>query len=166
MNYIDIIKERIFPDYISFSKVLNRWKSSGDKVIFTNGCFDLVHRGHLDSLAKAANLGDRLIVGLNSDDSVARLKGIGRPLIDEESRAFLLASIFFVDAVVVFTEDTPQELISDILPDVLVKGSDYAIHEIAGHEVVQANGGEVVTIEIVPGYSTSDILERIRLQQP
>jgi len=166
MNYIDIIKEKIFPDYISFSKVLNRWKSSGDKVIFTNGCFDLVHRGHLDSLAKAANLGDRLIVGLNSDDSVARLKGIGRPLIDEESRAFLLASIFFVDAVVVFTEDTPEELISDILPDVLVKGSDYAIHEIAGHEVVQANGGEVVTIDIVPGYSTSDILERIRLQQP
>jgi len=166
MNYIDIIKEKIFPDYFSFSKVLNRWKSSGDKVIFTNGCFDLVHRGHLDSLAKAANLGDRLIVGLNSDDSVARLKGIGRPLIDEDSRAFMLASIFFIDAVVIFCDDTPEGLISDILPDVLVKGSDYAIHEIAGHEVVQANGGEVVTIDIVPGYSTSDILERIRLQQP
>ena len=166
MNYIDIIKEKIFPDYISFSEVLNRWRSSGDKVIFTNGCFDLVHRGHIDSLAKAANLGDRLIVGLNSDDSVARLKGIGRPLIDEESRAFLLASIFFVDAVVIFTEDTPEGLISDVLPDVLVKGSDYAIHEIAGHEVVLANGGKVVTIDIVPGYSTSDILERIRLQQP
>jgi D-glycero-beta-D-manno-heptose 1-phosphate adenylyltransferase len=166
MNYIDIIKEKIFPDYIAFSEVLNRWKSSGDKVIFTNGCFDLVHRGHIDSLAKAANLGDRLIVGLNSDDSVARLKGIGRPLIDEESRAFLLASIFFVDAVVIFTEDTPEGLISDVLPDILVKGSDYAIHEIAGHEVVMANGGKVVTIDIVPGYSTSDILERIRLQQP
>ncbi len=166
MNYIDIIEEKIFPDYIAFSEVLARWKGSGDKVIFTNGCFDLVHRGHIDSLAKAANLGDRLIVGLNSDDSVARLKGIGRPLIDEESRAFLLASIFFVDAVVIFTEDTPEGLISDVLPDILVKGSDYAIHEIAGHEVVLANGGRVVTIDIVPGYSTSDILERIRLQQP
>ena len=162
MNHIDIIGEKIFSGYTAFSKTLKRWKKSGDKIVFTNGCFDLVHRGHIDYLAKAANLGDRLIIGLNSDDSVTRLKGIGRPLVDEESRAFLLASLYFVDAVILFSDDTPEILIGKILPDFLVKGNDYAITEIAGHEVVLANGGKVVTIILLPGFSSTGIINKIR----
>jgi rfaE bifunctional protein nucleotidyltransferase chain/domain len=162
MNNIDIVGEKIFSRYSTFSATLKRWKKSGDIIVFTNGCFDLVHRGHIGYLAKAADLGDRLIVGLNSDNSVARLKGSGRPLIDEESRAFLLASLFFVDAVVIFSEDSPEMLISEILPDYLVKGNDYTVPEIAGHEAVLAHGGKVETIALLPGFSTSGIINKIR----
>ena len=162
MNHIDTIREKIHAGFVPFEEVLKRWKAHGDKVVFTNGCFDLVHRGHIDYLAKAASLGDRLIIGLNSDQSVNRLKGAGRPLMDQDSRAFLLASLFFVDAVVFFYEDTPEKLIGSILPQFLVKGSDYEINEIAGHGEVLANGGVVETIDLVPGFSTSDILQRIK----
>lgn len=162
MNNIDIISEKIFSRYGTFSATLKRWKKSGDKIVFTNGCFDLVHRGHIDYLAKAADFGDRLIIGLNSDDSVARLKGSGRPLVDEGSRAFLLASLFFVDAVVLFSEDTPEILIGNILPDYLVKGNDYTVPEIAGHEAVIDHGGKVETIGLLPGFSTSGIINKIR----
>lgn len=166
MNHIDIINEKIFSEYGKFSATLKRWKKSGDKVVFTNGCFDLVHRGHIDYLAKTADLGDRLVIGLNSDKSVAGLKGKGRPLIDEDSRAFLLASLFFVDAVVLFSEDTPEILIGKILPDYLVKGNDYTIPEIAGHEAVLTNGGKVETIALLPGFSTSGIINKIRNNLP
>jgi D-glycero-beta-D-manno-heptose 1-phosphate adenylyltransferase len=162
MNHIDTIREKIYEGFGPFTEALKRWKGSGDKVVFTNGCFDLVHRGHIDYLAKAASLGDRLIIGLNSDQSVNRLKGTGRPLMDQDSRAFLLAALFFVDAVVFFYEDTPEKLIGSVLPHFLVKGSDYEISEIAGHEAVLANGGVVETIDLVPGFSTSDILQRIK----
>jgi D-glycero-beta-D-manno-heptose 1-phosphate adenylyltransferase len=166
MNHIDIINEKIFSGYGKFSATLKRWKKSGDKVVFTNGCFDLVHRGHIDYLAKTADLGDRLVIGLNGDKSVAGLKGTGRPLIDEDSRAFLLASLFFVDAVVLFSEDTPEILIGKILPDYLVKGSDYTVPEIAGHEAVLANGGKVETIPLLPGFSSSGIINKIRNNLP
>ena len=130
-------------------------------MVFTNGCFDLVHRGHIDSLSKAAALGDRLIVGLNSDVSVKILKGQNRPLIDQNSRAILVASLFMVDAVILFNEETPYELIKAIIPDVLVKGSEYQIEEIAGFDVVLAAGGQVERIELTEGFSTSDLIQKI-----
>lgn len=131
------------------------------KVVFTNGCFDILHRGHLEYLARASEYGDFLIVGLNSDQSVKRLKGNDRPLNDEESRGLLLASLCFVDLVVVFGEDTPFEIIQLIQPDVLIKGADYKPHEIVGADIVKTKGGEVITIDLVEGFSTSNIIKRI-----
>jgi rfaE bifunctional protein nucleotidyltransferase chain/domain len=138
------------------------WKQQGLKVVFTNGVFDLLHIGHLTYMAKAAELGNKLIIGLNSDASVKRLKGEGRPVNDQNSRAMLLAALFFVDAVVLFEEDTPLNLISTILPDVLVKGADYQIENIAGAKEVLANGGEVKTITFVNGYSSTAIINKIK----
>jgi len=154
-----------------FSKISNlsslktqveEWKSEGKKVVFTNGVFDLVHIGHLTYLSKAAELGDKLIIGLNSDSSVKRIKGESRPINDQNSRAALLASFFFVDAVVLFEEDTPLNLISTLLPDVLIKGADYSIENIVGAKEVIANGGEVKTITFVDGYSSTSIIQKIQ----
>ncbi|UPL49128.1 D-glycero-beta-D-manno-heptose 1-phosphate adenylyltransferase [Hymenobacter sublimis] len=136
------------------------WKAAGEKVVFTNGCFDLLHLGHVDYLEKARHLGQRLVVGLNTDASVSCLKP-GRPLQDEVSRARVLASLLFVDAVVLFGEQTPLNLIEAIQPDILVKGDDYQISGIVGHEVVLRNGGQVLTVPLVTGYSTTRIVERI-----
>ncbi|OGX90422.1 hypothetical protein BEN49_22805 [Hymenobacter coccineus] len=130
-------------------------------VVFTNGCFDLLHLGHVDYLEQARHLGGALVVGLNTDASVSRLKP-GRPLQDEQARARILASLAFVDAVVLFGEPTPRALIEAVRPDVLVKGNDYAIDGIVGHEFVLNNGGQVLTVPLVPGYSTSRIVEKIR----
>jgi rfaE bifunctional protein nucleotidyltransferase chain/domain len=141
--------------------MVNGWKSQGLKVVFSNGCFDIVHAGHVDYLSKARDLGDKLIIGLNSDDSVRRLKGKGRPVQDENARAALLAAFSFVDAVVVFDEDTPFELISTLIPDILVKGSDYSVENIVGADVVLKNGGKVETIDFLEGYSTSSIIDKI-----
>lgn len=141
--------------------VVAGWKAGGQRVVFTNGCFDLLHLGHVDYLEKARHLGDRLIVGLNTDASVRCLKP-GRPLQDEMSRARILASLLFVDAVVLFDEPTPLPLIETVLPDILVKGDDYAISGIVGHEVVLQHGGQVLTVPLVAGYSTTRIVERIR----
>ena len=138
------------------------WKAEGEKVVFTNGVFDLLHIGHVTYMAKAAELGDKLIIGLNADSSVKRIKGEDRPVNDQNSRALLLAALFFVDAVVVFEEDTPHNLISTLLPDILVKGADYAIENIVGGKEVIANGGEVKTIEFVEGYSSTNIIRRIK----
>lgn len=140
------------------------WKSEGDKVVFTNGVFDLLHIGHITYMAKAADLGDRLVVGLNADSSVKRIKGESRPINDEANRAALLAALFFVDAVVIFEEDTPINLISTLLPDILVKGSDYTVDTIVGAKEVMANGGEVKTIDMVEGYSSTSIIKRIQGQ--
>ena len=140
------------------------WKSEGDKVVFTNGVFDLLHIGHITYMAKAADLGDRLVVGLNADSSVKRIKGESRPINDQANRAALLAALFFVDAVVIFEEDTPIKLISTLLPDILVKGSDYTINTIVGAKEVIANGGEVKTINLVEGYSSTSIIKRIQDQ--
>lgn len=162
MNFTEIIQTKIFLNAEIFSPVLDAWRKAGDRVVFTNGCFDLVHRGHIDSLAKAAEFGDRLIVGLNSDISVKLLKGKNRPLIDQQSRAVLLASLLMVDAVVLFDEETPYELIRCIVPDVLVKGNDYRIEEIAGFDVVLNSGGRVERIELTEGFSTTDLIQKIK----
>src|SRR4051812_904930 len=141
---------------------ITAWKSNGNKVVFTNGVFDLLHIGHITYLAQAAELGDKLIIGLNSDSSVKRIKGEDRPVNDENSRAALLAALFFVDAIVVFEEDTPINVITALMPDILVKGADYAIENIVGAKEVMANGGEVKTIDLVEGYSSTSIIQKIR----
>ncbi|CAM3405584.1 D-glycero-beta-D-manno-heptose 1-phosphate adenylyltransferase [Pontibacter korlensis] len=137
------------------------WRTQGQKIIFTNGCFDLLHLGHVDYLEKARQLGDKLVLGLNTDASISRIKGPTRPLQDEMSRARVMASLLFIDAVVFFDEDTPLELIEAVQPDILVKGDDYAVEQIVGHEVVQARGGSVQTVPLVKGYSTTNIVKKI-----
>jgi D-beta-D-heptose 7-phosphate kinase/D-beta-D-heptose 1-phosphate adenosyltransferase len=139
-----------------------REKRNGRRVVFTNGCFDLLHPGHIRGLELACALGDVLIVGLNSDASVRQLKGEGRPVISESERAEILAALESVDAVVIFDELTPREVISRLLPDVLVKGGDWPGDQIVGREEVEAAGGRVVSVPVVPGYSTSAILRKIR----
>ena len=139
-----------------------REKRNGKRVVFTNGCFDVLHPGHLHSLETARALGDCLIVGLNGDESVRRLKGAGRPVIPAGERAEILASLECVDAVVVFEDLTPQKVIAALLPDVLVKGSDWPGNQIVGREEVEAAGGRIVLVDTVPGYSTTEILKRIR----
>lgn len=140
----------------------NAAKVTGKKIVFTNGCFDILHHGHLDLLAKAADKGNMLIVGVNTDASVRRLKGPERPVNHELDRALQLASLLCVDAVCLFDEDTPKELIEAVHPDVLVKGGDYTIDKIVGADFVQANGGEVAVIPFVQGYSTSSLIDRIK----
>ncbi|WP_295655661.1 D-glycero-beta-D-manno-heptose 1-phosphate adenylyltransferase [uncultured Mucilaginibacter sp.] len=139
-----------------------KWKAAGQKVVFTNGVFDLLHIGHISYLAAAAGLGQKLIIGLNSDASTRRLKGPTRPVNDEYSRSIMLAAIFFIDAVVLFEEDTPIIPITTLLPDILVKGGDYSIDQIVGAPEVMANGGEVKAIEFVEGYSSSKIIDKIK----
>lgn len=145
---------------------LRLWRDQGQRIVFTNGCFDILHPGHISLLRQSAAFGDRLIVGLNSDASVRRLKGADRPIQDEQSRAMLLAALEPVDAVIMFEEDTPEKLISAIKPDILVKGSDYRVEDIAGARCVQASGGQVKLVELLPGHSTTEIARRIRTQKP
>lgn len=142
-------------------KIRLELKKQGKKVVFTNGCFDLIHVGHIDYIIKAKALGDVLILGLNSDESVKRIKGDKRPIINEEERAFIMSSLKPVDFVTFFEEDTPAEIINDLIPDILVKGSDWPIDKIVGREVVESNGGEVKTIEFVHTQSTSGIINTI-----
>jgi rfaE bifunctional protein nucleotidyltransferase chain/domain len=139
-----------------------REKRNGRRIVFTNGCFDLLHPGHIGSLEQARALGDALIVGLNSDASVRQLKGAGRPVLPEQERAEILVALECVDAVVIFDALTPREVIARLLPDVLVKGGDWPADQIVGREEVEAAGGRVVAIPVVPGYSTTTILRKIR----
>lgn len=148
-------------DRQTLEKKLALWRFRDMKIVFTNGCFDLLHLGHIDYLARAASLGSVLIVGLNTDRSVSELKGPSRPVNDEQSRLKIMASLFFVDAVILFDEPTPYDLISLVRPDVLVKGGDYKPEEMVGYDIVKARGGEVVAIDLVPGYSTTMIEKRI-----
>ncbi len=141
---------------------VSNWKATGEKIVFTNGCFDILHFGHIHYLAEASDLGDRLVIGLNSAASVKRLKGEHRPINDEATRQHLLAALEFVDAVVVFEEDTPLELIKIVLPDVIVKGGDWKPEQIVGSDIVLANGGEVKSLAFKEGYSTTSIEEKIR----
>ena len=143
------------------SNAVRRWKFLGKKIAFTNGCFDIVHAGHIHSLMQAASFADVLIVGVNSDASTKRLKGESRPINKEEDRTLILASLAVTDAVVLFDEDTPLNLITSILPDVLVKGGDYSIDTIVGAKEVIANGGAVEIIPLVPGLSTTNLANRI-----
>ncbi|PKQ69975.1 D-glycero-beta-D-manno-heptose 1-phosphate adenylyltransferase [Raineya orbicola] len=141
---------------------IKTWKQAGLKVVFTNGCFDILHLGHIDYLEKARHLGDKLVVGLNSDSSVRRLKGVERPINPEYARARVLAALEFVDAVCVFEEDTPKSLIEKIYPDILTKGSDYTLENIVGADFVMSYGGQVKTIDLVEGFSTTQILDKAK----
>ena len=141
--------------------LIESWRKDG-KIVFTNGCFDILHIGHVDYLEQAAGKGDRLIVGLNTDNSVKRLKGPERPVNNEYARARVLAALQFVDAVILFDDDTPANLIEALCPDVLVKGDDYTVENIVGAKFVIANGGKVETIPLVPGVSTTNILSTIK----
>jgi len=149
-------------DITSLKRKMAMWRFQDKKVVFTNGVFDLLHTGHITYLTKAAELGDKLIIGLNTDSSVKRLKGPERPVNDENSRALLLAALFFVDAIVMFDDDTPLSLITELMPDVLVKGADYTIDNIVGAKEVIANGGEVKTIDFVEGFSSTSIIQKIK----
>jgi len=155
-------EEKIVFDWALLGEHLAEWKRQGLRVGFTNGCFDLLHPGHVRLLAGAREACDRLIVGLNGDASVTRLKGEGRPVQPVQARAEVLAALEAVDLVVVFDEDTPEKLIARVKPTVLVKGSDYRREDVVGREIVEAAGGEIVLIEIVPGHSTSAMVERSR----
>jgi rfaE bifunctional protein nucleotidyltransferase chain/domain len=150
-------------DLVSVQRLCNIWRMKGDRIVFTNGCFDILHRGHVEYLQEAATLGDRLVIGLNSDASVKRQnKGPERPLNDELSRAKVLAALRLVDAVVIFDQDTPLELIQAIGPDVLVKGGDWPEDKIVGADLVKARGGSVHSLKLVDGFSTTGLVERIR----
>ncbi len=138
------------------------WQNQNEKVVFTNGCFDILHVGHVDYLEKASTFGSKMIIGLNNDDSVRRLKGDDRPIMPGYARARILAALAFVDAVVLFSEDTPYQLINALQPDVLVKGSDYDAKKIVGADVVLTRGGTVETVEIVTGHSSTLIVNKIR----
>jgi rfaE bifunctional protein nucleotidyltransferase chain/domain len=156
-----IIESKIFLTKESLFHLMNQWRFLQKKIVFTNGCFDILHPGHIDYLARAADMGDVLIIGLNTDRSVSELKGKNRPINTEASRANVLAALSLVNAVVLFDESTPYELIKYIRPDVLVKGADYKVEEIVGHDIVKENGGEIRTISFLAGHSTSAIEQRI-----
>lgn len=160
MKELNLLKSKILtPEALDVQ--IKKWRLSGETIVFTNGCFDLIHLGHIDYLARAKDLGGKLIVGLNSDRSVSKLKGSKRPIQNQESRSTLLASMQFIDALVLFNDETPIQLIKSISPDVLVKGGDYIIKEIVGHDWVTRSGGDVVTLKFVPGHSSSKIIEQI-----
>jgi len=162
MNNLTTVSKKIL-DKQSLMANLNNWKSANSKIVFTNGVFDLLHLGHIDYLCKAKDCGDFLIIGVNSDKSAKRLgKGTSRPITDEKSRSMIIAALEFVDAVVLFDEDTPLELIKTVQPDVLIKGADYKAEDIVGYDVVMAKGGVIKTIEFLPGYSTTSIEQRIK----
>ncbi len=161
MKEIGLIQEKIL-SWKALESKLHLWKFKAYTIVFTNGCFDLIHEGHLQTLAGAADEGDKLIVGLNSDTSVKKLKGEKRPILEQNSRAMILASLTFVDAVVIFEEETPYELIKLAQPDVIVKGGDWAADQIIGSDIVEANHGRIVNIPYIEGHSTTNIEEKIK----
>jgi D-beta-D-heptose 7-phosphate kinase/D-beta-D-heptose 1-phosphate adenosyltransferase len=161
MKSAQFIPEKIYTLPALLAQI-KRWRLHSKKIVFTNGVFDILHEGHIASLSTAASYGDILIVAVNSDASVKRLKGESRPVNAENSRALLLASLLITDAILIFEEDTPLELIKNILPDVLVKGGDYTIDQIAGANEVLANGGEVKIVPLLQGFSTTSIIEQVK----
>ena len=162
MQTIELIQQKIYtlPQLL---KKLHLWRFKEQKIVFTNGCFDLIHWGHLQMLTQTADLGDKLIIGLNSDQSVKGLKGATRPIQAEQTRASILAAFSFVDAVVIFDTPTPYQLISEIVPDVLAKGGDYQKKDIVGSTLVEQNGGKVVVIPYMEGFSTTQIIQEIQV---
>ncbi len=162
ITYQQILKSKIL-SADAVKKRANIWRMFNQKIVFTNGCFDILHQGHVDYLCKAKDLGHKLIVGLNTDASVKRQnKSPERPINTEQSRALILAALGFVDAIVLFDEETPYNLIKAIQPDVLVKGADYKAEEIVGYDILKANGGEVMTIELTEGFSTTALINKIK----
>lgn len=162
MDFLPYIEKKIALTPEEASRTISMWRYRNDKIVFTNGCFDILHKGHIEYLAKAASLGTKLIIGLNTDSSVKRLKGDSRPVNDENARALALASLIFVDQVIFFDTDTPYDLIKTVQPDVLVKGGDYRPEDIVGYDIVKAKGGEVITIDFVEGYSTTSLIEKMK----
>lgn len=161
MTALEKIQSKIV-NWQKASNIRTDWKRHHDVVVFTNGCFDLLHLGHLDYLSKAKDLGTKLVIGLNSSESVSRLKGPTRPINSNDSRAHMLASLEFVDLVVLFSEDTPLELINKLEPNVLVKGGDYTLDTIVGAKEVISNGGKVEVIQFLEGYSSTSIVTKIQ----
>jgi rfaE bifunctional protein nucleotidyltransferase chain/domain len=162
MEMLKYVQSKIFNDKESTDRQIAVWKFLNHKIVFTNGCFDILHRGHIDYLARAADEGDILVVGLNTDASVSKIKGSQRPINNEQNRALVLGALGFVDAVILFNEETPYKLIKQVQPDVLVKGADYNAEEIVGNDIVTGNGGEIKTIELTEGFSTSGLIEKIK----
>ena len=160
MNRLDIIRKKIVSKD-ELGKLIHIWQLLSQKIVFTNGCFDIVHAGHIHTLTSAADFGNKLIVALNTDSSVSKLKP-GRPIQEQDSRALVLASLNCIDAIILFNEETPLELIKFIQPDVLVKGGDYSIEQIVGSKEVLASGGKVEVIPLLPGFSTTNIEEKIK----
>ena len=160
MQKIDIIKAKILCGE-ELERKLAFWRFKNLKIVFSNGCFDILHAGHVDYLSKAADEGDVLIIGLNTDASTKRLKGPTRPINNQDARAMIMASLSFVTAVVLFDEDTPYNLIKQVQPDILVKGSDYKPEDIVGYDILKAKGGTVKTLDLLPGYSTTSIEQKI-----
>ncbi len=160
MQKLDIIKAKILSGE-ELERKLAYWRFKNLKIVFSNGCFDILHAGHVDYLSKAADEGDVLIIGLNTDASTKRLKGPTRPINDQDARAMIMASLSFVTAVVLFDEDTPYNLIKQVQPDILVKGSDYKPEDIVGYDILKAKGGTVKTLDLLPGYSTTSIEQKI-----
>lgn len=156
------LQSKIFQHRSEISSVLQQWAEEGLRVVFTNGCFDILHKGHIDYLYEASQLADRMVIGLNTDASVRALKGDGRPVNDNTARALLIAALGFVDVVVFFEEATPKELIDVVQPDVLTKGSDYIAENIVGYDTVMAKGGQVITIDLTDGFSTTALIDRIK----
>ena len=163
MKAVSSIPDKIFT-LATLPHQLKRWRLLNKKIVFTNGVFDILHEGHIASLSEAASNGHILIVGVNADASVKRLKGESRPVNNENSRALILASLVITDAIIIFEEDTPLNLITAILPDVLVKGGDYTLEQIVGAKEVIANGGEVKIAAILEGFSTTSIIEKMKTQ--
>lgn len=162
ISYQQVIHNKILSRQAA-EKRANIWRMFNKKIVFTNGCFDILHQGHIDYLSKARDLGSTLIIGLNTDASVKRLnKSPERPINKEQSRALVLATLVLVDVVVLFDEDTPYDLIKAIQPDVLVKGADYKVEDIIGYDIVKTHGGEITTIELTEGFSTTELINRIK----
>lgn len=161
MNYPAFIEKKILDNKEDFVNTLSQWRFQNEKIVFTNGCFDILHRGHIEYLIQAAALGTKLVIGLNTDSSVKKLKGENRPINNQQARALLLASLLFTDKIIFFNEDTPLELIRYIQPDVLVKGSDYKVEDIVGYNIVKEKGGEIITIDLTQGYSTTTLLNKL-----
>lgn len=162
MNYLDFIENKVIENKEDFQNTLSQWRFKNEKIVFTNGCFDILHRGHIEYLAQAASLGTKLVIGLNTDCSVKKLKGAERPVNNEKARALLLSALLFTDKIIFFEEDTPLELIRYIQPDILVKGSDYKPEDIVGYDIVKAKGGKIITIDLTQGYSTTSILNKLK----
>lgn len=162
---IENLKIKIFKNPKDLERFLHIWRFKNYKIVFTNGCFDIIHRGHIEYLIEASKLGDILVLGLNTDSSIKRLKGEGRPIQDQKTRAIVLAAYSFINAIVMFDEDTPIELIKFIRPNILVKGGDYKKEEIVGYDFVNSYGGEVVVLPYIEGYSTTDIIKKITLSK-
>jgi len=161
MSHYQKIKNKIIEPK-QLDELIALWKQNKEQIVFTNGCFDIIHQGHIDYLAKAADKGSKLIIGVNTDNSVSRIKGPTRPIQDEYSRMMILAAMEFVDAVVLFDEETPINLINRVIPNILVKGSDYMPEDIVGYDTVINNGGRVETLDFLPGFSTSSIEQKIK----